>query len=349
MKRTFFYSLLIVGLMTLVNLVLAPVIGYRAIGMIYLMLLQTATLVYKDFNIVFSSVVTAILWNYLFIPPRFTFGIQDEADWFLVICYIFTSLVIGYFSKKIKQHQKELNEQKLVEESERIYKTLLNSVSHEVKTPIAAIRGFVQYYLQGTFENKTQAADEVIKEINIAALRLEEVVQNLLDMGRLESGNLKLHREISDIPEILYSAHNKVKDKIDNRKFTFNFAQDLPMIKIDIFLVEQAFENIYRNACLYTPDLTEIISEVKIFNHQFVITISDTGNGLGPDPQNVFNKFYRSMPKIAGGTGLGLSIAKAIVELHSGKIKAENLPVRGACFTITLPFDPPFHHLELNK
>lgn len=337
MKRTLFYSLLIVCLMTAMNLVLVSVVGYRAIGMIFLMLLQIAALTYKDFNIVISSIVTAILWNYLFIPPRFTFGIEDKDDWLLVICYIVTSLIVGYFSKKNKEHEKALNQQKLVEESERIYKTLLNSVSHEVKTPLAAIRGFVQYFLQTSHSNKAQAAQEVIQEINIASLRLEEVVQNLLDMGRLESGNLKLHRELSDIPEIIYSAHDKVKDKIEDRKFIFNFSSDLPMIKIDLFLIEQAFENIFRNACLYTPEKTEITSEVKVAGQQMVITISDTGPGLGADPQNVFNKFYRSMPKITGGTGLGLSITKAIVELHAGTIMAENIPQGGARFSILLP------------
>lgn len=334
MKRAYLISLLLISVMTLINLLLSPLAGYKAVGLIYLMMLQTASIVYKDFKIVMSSLLTSLLWNYLFIPPRFTFNIQDREDWVLMICFIVTSVIIGYFLQKIKEHQRALDEKKLLKESERIYRTLLNSVSHELKTPLAAIKGFVQFYQQ-----KNQSADVVIGEINIATQRLEELVKNLLDMGRLESGNIKLHLELSELPEIIYSAHQKVKDKAEKRKFTFHFPQNLPMLKFDLFLIEQAFENIFRNACLYTPVDSEVISRIELTSSHLKILIEDNGEGLGADPPSVFNKFYRSVPNITGGTGLGLSIVKTIIELHRGFILAENKASGGALFTIFLPLN----------
>ncbi len=232
--------------------------------------------------------------------------------------------------------QEELRGKFVTVESERIYKTLLNSVSHEMRTPLAAIKGFSAVLLDR--QDATPEVRELATEIEHGVSRLDYVVQNLLDMSRLESGNLRLSLDYHDLGEVVQEAVRKVRRTHGERPLNLELEGEAPLIFIDYFLIEQTVENIIRNAYLYTPKDKLIEISVSYEDECAKVIITDNGSGIvGADPEIVFKKFYRGSPQETGGLGLGLSICKAIVELHHGKIDVENVPQKGARFTIELP------------
>lgn len=232
----------------------------------------------------------------------------------------------------------ELRGKMVSEESERIYKTLLNSVSHEMRTPLAAIKGFASALTEDSIAGDPDKVKNFANEVSHGVERLDYVVQNLLDMSRLESGNLKLHLDYIDLQELVEEAIKKVKRYYGDKEIHLNFEKDLPLIYLDYFLIEQTVENVIRNAFVYTSTETPLDIDVTLEDRYLNVTITDYGKGIAnADPNVIFRKFYRENPERAGGLGLGLSICKAILEMHRGSISVSNIPGKGASFMIKLP------------
>lgn len=237
-----------------------------------------------------------------------------------------------------EQLQEELRTRMVHKESERIYKTLLNSVSHEMRTPLATIKGFSSALRNPELSKDSGKVMEMAGEITQGVERLDYVVQNLLDMSRLESGNLKLHLDYVDIVELINSAIHKVQKYFGEKKIIVSADKELPYFYLDYFLIEQTVENIIRNAYVYTPSEALIEIEVSVDQKYLNIEITDNGPGIqSSDPMKVFDKFFREAPQKTGGVGLGLSICKSIVEQHHGIMSAENARGKGARFKIRLP------------
>jgi two-component system, OmpR family, sensor histidine kinase KdpD len=220
-------------------------------------------------------------------------------------------------------------------ESERLYKTLLNSVSHELRTPIATITGAAGS-LQGLQANANDAI--LLGEIQTAAERLNWLVENLLDMTRLESGMLKLRLDWVDVADLISVSVSKTKEMLADHELVVDISPDLPLARMDFVLMEQVLVNLLRNAAAYTPPGTRVRLRAAVENGMLQIAVADRGPGLPPDePARVFDKFYRAPGVATGGTGLGLSIVKGLVEAHGGAITADNRADGGARFTIRLP------------
>lgn len=228
-----------------------------------------------------------------------------------------------------------LQEKQVKEESEKIYRTLLNSVSHEIRTPLTAIHGFAEgLVLRG---NANPQVYDAANEILLNTERLNQVVQHFLDMGRIEAGQLKLQKLDIDLEDLIRAVWSKIKNQKEDRTVEFNFP-DVPVtIAADAPLLAQAFDSVLKNGLIYTPANSKIEITVNSDGRNARVTITDNGPGLGLHPEMVFEKFYRRHPEKTGGTGLGLSIAKAFVELHGGTLIAENAKGGGAMFRFSLP------------
>jgi two-component system sensor histidine kinase KdpD len=226
-------------------------------------------------------------------------------------------------------------------ESEKLYKTLFNSISHELRTPITAIMNASEGLL---FTNKTlpnQLNDDLLLDIHTAAERLNRLVENLLDMTRLESGQLALKSDWCDVRDIVNTSLKKLEKELSHHTIQIDIPENLPLVKLDFVLIEQVITNLLYNASLYTPSGSSIDIDVHIDKHELIITISDNGPGFPSEALNrLFDKFYRVPGTRTGGTGLGLSIARGFVEAHKGSIAVSNKPTGGARFTIQLPAEP---------
>jgi two-component system sensor histidine kinase KdpD len=231
----------------------------------------------------------------------------------------------------------QANRAQLAEESEKLYKVILDSVSHELKTPLAVITAAAENLKQNLPPEKPGAAP-LTEEIQAAVVRLRRAIENLLGMSRIESGRLKLEMNWCEVAELLQAAREQVADVLYRHKVRGSLSPELPLVKLDFGLMVHAFANLLTNAALYSPPDSEIRLSAHMDNQTLIVRISDEGPGLPPgDPNQVFEKFYRGPNVKPGGSGLGLAIVKALVQAHGGEVKAENNPDRGATFTVRLP------------
>jgi len=246
--------------------------------------------------------------------------------------------VLPQISGKIEREYLRLEARNayILNESDKLYKTLFNSISHELRIPVATVMGASDTLIAQDYEPETR--NILYQEINTAAIRLNRLIENLLNMSRLDSGRLTLHIDWCDLHDLI----NKVTQSlaIELKPFTFHciLSEDMPLVRLDFGLMEQVLYNLILNATQYAPEGSNI--RVKFFcdNGILSIQVMDRGRGFSSsDLPMVFNKFYRGGSAVAGGTGLGLSIVKGIVEAHEGTILAENRSNGGARFIIKIP------------
>jgi two-component system, OmpR family, sensor histidine kinase KdpD len=230
----------------------------------------------------------------------------------------------------------EAQKARIAAEAERLRSTLLSSVSHDLRTPLAAITGAASSLLQDASlgEGSRRELQEAIYE---EAVRLNRLVTNLLDMTRLESGSLQLNRDWHSLEELVGSALARLEPTLRGRAVRASIPQDLPLVPVDGILVEQALVNLLENAAKHTdpPGAIEVTARAEIGS--VVVEVADEGPGLPPGTEErVFEKFYRA--ESAGrGFGLGLPICRAIATAHGGHIRAERREGRGTRFLLTLP------------
>jgi len=226
-----------------------------------------------------------------------------------------------------------------VEQSERLYQTLFNSISHEMRTPLSAILGASEGLQDETILTDSTTRGSLIEEIHTAALRLNRLVGNLLDMTRIESGLIRPKLDWCDLNDLVQSALRRLSQDIGHHPVTVDIPQDMPLIRMDFGLMEQVLNNLVYNAIFYTPPDTPILIRGRVQQGECVLEVIDRGVGLPEgEEKNIFEKFYRVPGTKAGGTGLGLSIVKGFVEAHHGTIIAANDPEGGARFIIRIPF-----------
>lgn len=224
----------------------------------------------------------------------------------------------------------------ILNESDKLYKTLFNSISHELRIPVSTIMGASDTLIAQEYSPETRAV--LYEEINTAAIRLNRLIENLLNMSRLDSGRLTPRIDWCD----LHDLYNKVIETLTLELEPFNLhcvlSDDMPLVQLDFGLMEQVLHNLLLNATQHAPADTSIRTKFFYDNGFLIIQVMDRGPGFSDaDLPMVFNKFYRGEMAVAGGTGLGLSIVKGIVEAHNGTIFAENRVHGGARFTIKIP------------
>ena len=234
----------------------------------------------------------------------------------------------------------ELSEKaRLLAESERLGNALLSSSSHEIRTPIAAISSAAGALAES---ESPQLRGAMLAEIQEATARLNRLVSNLLDMTRVESGHIRAKLDWCDISDLIHVTLKQTKSELSRHKLVVEIAPDLPLVRADFVLLQQALSNLLLNAGIHTPPGTLVQVVSRVADDSLLIAVNDSGPGLPPDAlERVFNKFYRAPSAPPGGTGLGLSIARGFIEAQGGSISAENRPGGGAAFTIRLPLAPP--------
>jgi two-component system sensor histidine kinase KdpD len=222
-------------------------------------------------------------------------------------------------------------------ERESLRSTLLSSVSHDLRTPLAAITGAATTLLQQDEVLDPDDRDELLQTIWEEAEHLNRIIRNVLDMTRLESGAIQVTREWQSLEEIVGAATNLMSGQFRDHPLTIVLPPDLQLIPCDGLLIEQVLRNLLENAVKYTPAGSAITLSAVAGEQEVLIKVADQGPGIPPaDVERIFEKFVRGK-HAGGGVGLGLAICRGIVAAHGGRIWAENQPGGGAMFTFTLP------------
>ncbi|MCE1184354.1 MAG: DUF4118 domain-containing protein [Rhodocyclales bacterium] len=235
-------------------------------------------------------------------------------------------------------------EAQLQMESERLRNSLLGALSHDLRTPLTALVGLADsLVLAGHLPREEEELAQAIRE---EALRTSALVNNLLDMARLQSGPVTLRKEWQPLEEVLGAALQARAPQLAGHQVRVELAADLPLLELDAVLMERVFCNLLENAAKYTPPGSTVTIRAEPDPCQadrVCIQLCDNGPGLPPGrEQQLFEKFTRGRDESAiPGVGLGLAIVRSIVEAHQGRIEAGNLPEGGACFSIRLPVGNP--------
>jgi two-component system sensor histidine kinase KdpD len=240
-------------------------------------------------------------------------------------------------------HYVEVAQDALVRmESERLRNSLLAALSHDLRTPLTVLVGLAES-LTLTKPPLSPVQLESAEAIQDEARRMSTLVSNLLDMARIESGEVKLNLQWQPLEEVVGSALNAARAMLKQHAVEVNIPRDLPLVRFDALLIERVLVNLLENASKYTPPGSKITLAAQAVGDTLSVSVSDDGPGLTAGREEaVFQKFTRGERESATpGVGLGLTICRAIVESHHGKIVAMNRPGGGARFTFTLPLGHP--------
>ncbi len=222
-------------------------------------------------------------------------------------------------------------------ESQKLFQTVLNSVSHELRTPVAVIRSAASNLMDERTSADHVTRRKICNELDSSANRLNLLIENILDMSKIESGNLELTFMPCDMNDLIGVVINHLKEDLMNHKLEVGIPENVPALNLDIHWMKQALLNILYNAVNYTPVDSLISISVSLQADSAFITISDNGPGVHESSiGRLFDKFYRVPGSKSGGTGLGLAISKAIIEAHHGSVKVENASTGGLKVTIRL-------------
>jgi len=363
------FSLLLVVLISGICYAFSYFIDYKIVAFTLLLAVSFLAVVFDIVPVLLAALLSALIWNFFFIEPKYTFMIHSTEDTILLGMYFLVAIINGVLTYRMRKMEKQAMEKEEKAKTIKLYNTLFNTLSHELKTPIATIIAATDNLKENKKNLSEQNKEELVSEISVASLRLNQQVGNLLNMSRLESGNMQLKKDWCDINELVYSVVNRLEENLKHHKVHINIEKNLPLYKLDYILVEQVLYNLVYNASIYTPEYSDIFINVKNNSDRtyelaasktgkselvseidsLVMQVEDRGPGFPePELEKVFDRFYRLQNARTGGTGLGLSIVKGFVEAHDGKVILDNVP-HGARFTVQIPAEVSFINILKNE
>lgn len=227
----------------------------------------------------------------------------------------------------------------LLQATEKLQNALINSISHDLRTPLVSITGALTALEERKDKLSDQARQSLIETAREEAERLNRLVANLLDMTRLESGSLKVVSEPCDIQDVIGAALKQLEDRLFTRPVKLEVPVNFPLVSMDFVPIVHVLVNLIDNALKYSPDGSPLEIAARISDQEAQLFVMDRGVGIPPeDLERVFDKFYRvRRPEQVTGTGLGLAISKGIIEAHGGQIWASERPGGGTIITVVLP------------
>jgi len=233
-----------------------------------------------------------------------------------------------------------LQDRTQIKQVEELRQTFVSNVSHELRTPLTTLKA-LQETLQDCIDSDPEAAKRFLGHMDIEIDKLTQMVLELLDLSRIESGRAEMRKTITEVNQLLQLPVERMKPQADRAGISLLIScpPDLPMVNVDAEQIERVLMNLIHNSIKHTTPGGEIIVSAAMSESQMMIKVSDNGEGISQqDLPRIFERFYKTdQARASGGTGLGLAIAKHIIEAHAGKITADSRPGEGATFTITLP------------
>ncbi len=227
-------------------------------------------------------------------------------------------------------------EAKMREDTQNLQSALLDNLSHELKTPLTIISGYLDALV--LYHQWPKDAMELLEECRLACLRLTSGVDAVLDLTKLDTGNLSPNFAWCEVKDIIAQALKQVVTQADEKRIQLDCPQGPLYVNADFYMITQSLKNIVHNALVHGPEGGEIDIHVRIMDRKIRISVIDQGEGIPKETlAKIFDKFYRGAKTKKGGLGLGLSIARRFVQLNEGDVEAENLSPKGFMVTITLP------------
>jgi two-component system sensor histidine kinase KdpD len=250
------------------------------------------------------------------------------------------------FTAKVRRQKQKIHDL-AAQESDRLYRTIFNSVSHELRIPIASVMAASDALKHEAYPDYVR--EEFYSQIHTAGLRLNHLIENLLNTSRIESGKITPNIDWNDINDLFNCVTNELEEQLRPFDVEVTVSESMPLVQFDFGLMEQVVQNLLHNSCKYADEGTKIELKASYADGNLIIEQTDGGPGFPEDMlTHVFDKFNRLGTHVTGGLGLGLSIVQGFVKAHGGKIAVENRKEGGARFTIAIPTQiPDMQHLML--
>lgn len=338
----FSLSVSLVLIVAVISFLCKDFIGYKVVALILLMTVSVIAMLFEIYPVLFAALLSSLIWNFFFIPPIFTFHITSAEDGLMFLLYFIIAFVNTVLSFKIRKEEKKARLKAQEAEQIQFYNTLLNSLSHELRTPISTIIGSVDTLQNKEIQLSANQQTELLQQIDSAGTRLNRQVENLLNMSRLESGFLKPVFDWTDSNELIINVIHEF-ESTQRQNIFFQPNDSLPLMKLDVGLIEQIVHNLIHNALKYAGENVLIIIKSSFISGTWHFSVSDNGKGIAESQlSKIFEKFYRVPNSETGGSGLGLSIVKGFVEIHHGTINAKLNQPSGLTFLMDIPVEVSF-------
>jgi K+-sensing histidine kinase KdpD len=390
-SRIFGYATAVLGIFV-VTALLEPVrlqISETTVALSLLLVVLFVTTVWGSRPASVASVAGMLCFNYFFLPPVGNLTIADPENWVALIAFLAIALTAGQLSARLKRRAEEaeggrqeitrlyneLNDAfekashaEALKQSEKLKSALLDAVTHDIRTPLTSIKASVTTLLDeqsGDSRNETSAVlneemrRDMLEVINEETDRLNHFVEGMLELAKIEAGEIKFRRQWDAVEEIINAAIARAEPRLREHKIRVEIEKDLPVIRVDSRAVAEVIYTLIDNAAKYSPpDSTILIAAKRYKDARIIVAVEDEGQGVPPElRERVFDKFFRATRDgdtggggaSPQGSGVGLSIAKGIVEAHDGKIWISDGRKGGARFEFTLPIGDEDEKLEKNR
>jgi two-component system sensor histidine kinase KdpD len=261
-----------------------------------------------------------------------------------LIIFVLMSILISSLNEARKRSEvKQRSLTEALKQSNELKSALLASISHDLRTPLTSIRAAIDSLMNEEFNWDKATLRELHLIISEEVHRLTKLVENLLEMARIEAGELHCSPQWGSVAEICDNALEQCAVELRHHLVRMDCPENLPGVKVDARLIAEALTQVVENAAKYSPRGSEILVRGRLDGNQLSISVADQGPGIArEDMDRIFDNLYRSsLPNIHSnhGTGMGLAIARGMIKAHGGKIRVESTPGRGATFIIELPVE----------
>ena len=326
---------------TLAGLAMQPRFDVVNITMVYVLGVVVVALRFPRGPAIAASVLGVAAFDFLFVPPRGTFTVEDVQYLLTFAIMLAVALVISRLVENVRRRAAAQASLAVEAETERIRSTLLASISHDLRTPLAVMAGASSSLAEAGERLSATERRALAQSVFEQAREMSEHVAKVLQMTRLETGAIDVQRDWVALSEIVESVLARLAERMASHRVIVELPDDLPLVRVDATLIEQALGNLLENCARHTPPDTVVRVRATQRADDVVVAVEDYSGGLrDADFERLFAKFHHGAIEGGGtGVGLGLAICRAIVRLHGGNAWAERVPGGGTAFRFTLPLE----------
>lgn len=330
-------AVLVAAICTVVSVAFRKRIDMVNFAMVYLFGVLVVSVRCHRAAALVNATLSVTAFYYFIVPVHDSFVLEDYTYIITLCAMLAVALVITTLIERVRSQTAAVRDAEIAIQTERMRNSLLSAVSHDIKTPLAAIYGAATSLLEEEDRLDPVNRRELVGGIAAEAERMNRIITNLLEMTRLEAG-VHVKKDWYPLEEIVGAAATRFEHAFGGRSVRIKIPPDLPLICVDDVLIEQVFVNLLDNFLKYTPAGTALEIIAGQADSRILVVVRDHGGGFSPgDEKRVFDKFFRGKTDGVRGLGLGLAICRAIVHGHEGTIAAETAPDGGAVIRFELP------------
>jgi len=293
----------------------------------------------------FAAGLSVAAGSYLFYSPIYSFHVTDPQDFADLAVFIIVAVLTSRLADGVRRQAREIAEARLKAQGEALREALINSVSHDLQTPLAAILGSASVLETMSENGEPRARRELAAAIREEAERLASYIGNVLDLTRVRAGQIAPRLELIELSDIINGAMRRKEKVLAGHVLRVELPPGLPMLRLDLFLMEHAVANVLDNAAKFSPAGSTLGIAARVEGGEVILEVADGGRGIhAEDLDRVFEAFYRGTPQNGGattGSGLGLAICRAFIAANGGSVTLSSAgPGQGTRAQIRLPVPP---------